>query len=327
VFRPDLMEQEAIKRNILISLENLKKHTILQREDGLFQVIKNDTNEVVRDGLKNEWEAGAVARFLETEIYPDNKDGVLNFRANNIYPDATEEQLPFVKVLDQYGYGEKKIKKFFNKLDIPDHAEIPAEEWEIDSFKFKILEKTDPLGAVLGNITSCCQTIEGFGSDCVYDGYNNPRSGFLVVYDKKGMIVSQSWIRFGQSGTLYLDNIETAGIYDESLNKNKENADKLRGAYIDWASKVKKERNYEGISVGSGYSDITFPGKKETRKYKKKEEFQKSHDLYTDIKKEVYRIASVFQKRLQKSALLKKPVMTKAASDFSNIIKAWKEIN
>jgi len=307
ISKTEKLEQYLLQHTeLLIPIENIENHYITQNEKGLFDIVQKDINKIVRSDIKDQQTAAIIIRILESEFYTDNQKGITKYRVDHKFPNATPEQYPFAEALDRYGYDEKVINKFFKKLRISEKPLIPSGEWKIGGFTFKILEKEDPLGVILGNITSCCQVIDGFAEDAVYDGYKNPRSGFLAIFDSRNRVVAQSWIRLGISNTLYLDNIEAIGLYDENVPENKKNFTKLRASYLDFAKKLKEERQYENVVCGGGHSDITFPGTKEIKKYKKKNEFGKTHDLYTDIGEHVYVMAIRNKKNWYKTSQKKK---------------------
>lgn len=185
--------------------------------------------------------------------YEDSMEGIMDYISKKSYPDATPEEMPFVKNLSWYGHSVDTIENFFHELNIPDEKVIEPGSFKVENFTFKILEKNDPLGVILGDMTSCCQVLDGMAEEAVYDGYNNPNSGFLAVYNEKGTLVAQSWLRLGQSNILYLDNIETITSYD----KNK----KLKSAFLNFSNILKQDRGFSSVVSGTGYSDIVFDNK------------------------------------------------------------------
>lgn len=233
-----------------------------------------------------------VAPIIEGQAiteFADNRQGIMSYIANKNYagvelPMESEVAQNFFSTLLVQGYAEKKIEKFLGKIIFPIEVNIPSIEKTIDKFTFKILEKTDPLGAILGNLTGCCQKIGGEAENCVYDGFNSPDAGFLAVFDNKEKVIAQSWIRLGppraeeeNKRVLYLDNIETTGNYGNHTD--------LKSAYIQFAEWIKKQRDYANVVAGEGYSDMKFPGRKRRALTKKTLEFPNSKKgIYTDLK-------------------------------------------
>ncbi|HUS49363.1 MAG TPA: hypothetical protein VMZ91_04315, partial [Candidatus Paceibacterota bacterium] len=170
----------------------------------------------------------SLSEGQERTEFPDNRQGIFDYIASINFagvelPIDSEIGKGFFSTLTSQGYSEEKIVKFLKKIKLPEVANILPVVKQIENFTFKILEKTDPLGSILGDLTGCCQTIKGVASDCVVDGYVSPDAGFLAVLNEKNKVVAQSWIRLGppieeEEGkrVLYLDNIETTGNYSNN---------------------------------------------------------------------------------------------------------------
>jgi hypothetical protein len=261
---------------------------------------------------------------LQGKYYPDNRKGLLSYESKRDIGDLNETQYKFYEQLQKF-VNTDLITRFFSKLNIPEKHYIPFDQTEIDGFVFKVLDKDDPLGAVLGNLTGCCQRLGGAGEECVYDGYNNPKSGFLAVFKGK-QIIAQSWLRVGTSGILYLDNIEANSIYDENYSEEKPKYNimelfqltdeqvvylsnslnergilgdsLLRNAFLKWGKHIRQKKNEQGeklfseVVVGGNYADVTFPDHNYNWTINMKEEFGDSSSIYSDLnKKQDYKIA------------------------------------
>jgi hypothetical protein len=269
---------------------------------------------------------------LMGKYYPDNRQGLLAWQSKKKLKNLPAEKAAMHPYLSQY-HGTEEIKKFLGKLRFPDYKYLSEDIKEINGFTFKILDKNDPLGSVLGDLTSCCQIVGGVGEKCVVDGYNNPMSGFLAVFRGKSLI-AQSWIRVGTSKTLYLDNIETIGSFNENyrkiedgnniksllfdnifdiLNQDKNSNDQkiindqqlLREAFIEWAKYIKEKTDQNGnkliagVIVGGQFSDIRFPEKLDENPIDFNKEFKSNSKIYTDLSEsENYRIAFNLKKML-----------------------------
>jgi hypothetical protein len=254
--------------------------------------------------------------------FPDNKAGLIkyktleNIKYSNNDIKINDQQFEFLNDLTKY-YDAETIIDFIQSLSISEEQFISPDETEIDGFTFKILEKNDPLGSVLGNITKCCQKIGGAGEACVFDGYENPNAGFLAVFFNE-KVVAQSWLRLGTSKTLYLDNIETietfseivtAGannnlikiklfmetgdnflknyIYNDYKNniKNDENIIKIKDSIKKWADYIKNKYKYTGVVVGSNFSDLKFEQYLFNQGINLKQEFGEYSSIYSDLRK------------------------------------------
>jgi hypothetical protein len=217
-------------------------------------------------------------------FYPDTPDGVLEFIASLQMSEEYNDN-PYVKMMLKEKTDVDKIKNFLTKLKIPKEKNIPSLSINLMGFTFKILEKDDPLGSVLGNITVCCQRMGYAGENCMIDGYNNPNSGFLVISDKD-KVIAQSWIRLSKDRKrLWLDSIETiyeynereinankttidSNLYDYFKNPNRKsvhetiikvkereetrNIQNLKKAYLQWAQWIKDQLGVQEVLCGGG---------------------------------------------------------------------------
>jgi hypothetical protein len=267
---------------------------------------------------------------LQEKYYPDNRKGLFEYKANiKIGENHDEIKTKMIVELSPYS-SDELIKKFVNRIKIPEQKYIQTDEVNINGFTFKILDKNDPLGSVLGNITKCCQIVGGAGEECVIDGYNNPMSGFLAVLEKN-KVISQSWLRIGKSKTLYLDNIETVSNFDENYkgsdnfmsndlgcmikinyfdvfenfkktdinsfnNKNKINL--LKESYISWSKYIKEKTDqngnklFSGVVVGGTFNDLNFHGKEYDTNINFNMEFGNSSSIYSDLRANInYKLA------------------------------------
>lgn len=77
------------------------------------------------------------------------------------------------------------------------------------------LNSSDPIAAVLGKVTGCCQSIDGAASTSVEYGITRPQSGFYVLRENKtNQIVAQAWVyRIGS--VMVFDSVEPQIVYRE----------------------------------------------------------------------------------------------------------------
>lgn len=94
-----------------------------------------------------------------------------------------------------------------NLPDIEVHGEGDAAGYRIVK-----LPINDKRALILGEITDCCQSIDGHSEQCVKDGVSLTDNGFYVILkeDKKGntKIIGQSYAWRSKSGGLCLDSVE-----------------------------------------------------------------------------------------------------------------------
>jgi hypothetical protein len=259
-------------------------------------------------------------------LFPDTYDGIMEYEASKKLPYLDEKLLPFASLIAKNGNRSWNIiswniiGNFLNELKIAETQTIPYDLYtNSQPFVFEILKKDNPLGTVLGDLTGCCQKIDGEGKSCIIDGYNNPDSGFLAIYNRK-KLVAQAWLRYSRTmNSLVLDNIEAVNVYDSNFyqidsefsygpslefsdmiferikntvnenNNNNENINKKREqlsqAIVEWAKYIKQKLNLKEVAVGTGYIDVKFNSSEiELKPIDVQEYFPETYNLYTDIK-------------------------------------------
>lgn len=185
-------------------------------------------------------------------------------------------------VVGKYGYTQEQfeyIQGIYNEAKtIKDKYVISADKAKgKNGITFRVIEKDDPLGFVLGDITNCCQHIGGAGESCVDDGYTNPNAGFLV-FEESGLdddgaptgetrILGQAYVWYDpQTKTVCYDNIEIpTKILDELRHGDRHgerlSTEALMDSVVESADAIMRAMNRKGIKVdrvttGQGYNDL-----------------------------------------------------------------------
>lgn len=163
--------------------------------------------------------------------------------------------------ISKYGYSQEdfdKLQRWFkigikngsNITSFPDEASCPI--------KFKLLAKDDPLGAVLGEITDCCQILNSAGESCLRHGMTDPNGGF-VVFKYEDRIIGQSWVWYNKKmKKLCFDNIEVPNSAKDLVRKNSTEFKKclIRAANSISNSMKENGNEVEIITMGKGYNDF-----------------------------------------------------------------------
>lgn len=91
---------------------------------------------------------------------------------------------------------------------------LPSLDVSLHGMTARWLPRDDPRGVMLGNLTSCCQSITGAGATAAWHGQENPDGAFLVwesetERDQFGSpkILAQAWV-WKAEGVMCLDSIE-----------------------------------------------------------------------------------------------------------------------
>ena len=181
------------------------------------------------------------------------------------YDNVDEENKEFALTVGRYGYSQsqfEELQNWYNKgKQIKEIKLFINEDEKEEEITYSLLSKNDPLNAVLGNITNCCQVIGGMGESCVKYGMTMPNSGF-ITFNYKDKIIGQAWVWYDEKGkTICLDNIEIPHRYLEKIHQNKN----VQKSFVDCLLRVEKnfkeEMNRRGlevnrVTVGEGYNDI-----------------------------------------------------------------------
>ena len=206
-------------------------------------------------------------RTLHTNRYADLllPEHVMNAVRTIEYYDVDSENELFALEIGKYGYTQKQfetLQEWYNKGKKIEEMKLFVEK---DSAKngitYTLLNKDDPLNAVLGNITNCCQVLAGMGQSCVEYGMTMPNSGF-ITFNYKGKIVGQAWVWYDESTkTICLDNIEIPHKYLEKINQNYEIQNSFIECLLRLEKSFKKEMMEKGleveyVTIGKGYNDI-----------------------------------------------------------------------
>lgn len=119
----------------------------------------------------------------------------------------------------------EELQNYFNKGKVIKSVQIlkVGEDLNNEQVRYEFINKDNPIGLVLGNITNCCQRIHGAGQDCMIIGATDPSSGFATI-NYNGKIIAQTWIWYDyKTKTIALDNIEVPEVYEKLVNKDLQN--------------------------------------------------------------------------------------------------------
>jgi hypothetical protein len=222
------------------------------------------------------------------------------------YENIDKGNEPLAQMVGKYGYSQKQFEQmqytYNNAKQIKDKYVITADKAkEQDGITYRVLQKDDPLGMVLGDITNCCQRLGSAGASCVDDGYKNPNAGFLVFEEQLSgedpRILGQAYIWYDPvTKTVCFDNIE---IPDGVLNELRSGANTDRKlSTLNFIKAVEKSAEgiitgmrakgveVERVTTGVGYNDLqteleTSFGKAETNNLA----YHRDYDGYSDAKK------------------------------------------
>jgi len=157
---------------------------------------------------------------------------------------------------------------------------IPIISGTVGEYTYEILEKSNPMGLILGYATDCCQVLTqgNQGAQCLMEGYRNENSTFFAV--KKGKkVVAQSWM-WSNKDVICFDSIEVLG---RDLNKNKD----ILTAYLETAEELVK-KGYKTVFAGADGNTIP-EGLRDSGKYLSPvpQELRLPFNCYSDAQGEI----------------------------------------
>ena len=262
------------------------------------------------------------------------------------YEDVDEGNEALALMVGRYGYSQEQfdqIQEIYNEAKgLDDKYVIQADRAKAkDGISFRVLEKDDPLGFVLGYITDCCQYYGNpSGGDCVDDGYRNPEAGFLVVEeeikDENGQptgehrILAQAYVWYDpETKTVCYDNIEIPDKILRELRSGSRQGEKisteaLMNSVVESADAIMSAMNRKGVKVervttGRTYNDLASElgkrfGKPESPPIAK----HRGYSGYTDADRAQYLIRTYDQTTKCYVAAIKDEI-AKAQNDIGEI--------
>jgi hypothetical protein len=171
------------------------------------------------------------------------KELIIKLRSN-IY--NSFENPSFANECAKWGIPVDKFPTLLNRFQKSKNITSTFEtnkRWTDGKLTARFLKRDDPKGIFLGNYTNCCQHPFNQGRTCAWYGLESKNSGFFVVEDAKGEIVSQSWAWISDDGGLCFDSVESK----DKLSR----VDQVRATYDLAIADLTKE--FHTITFGSNY--------------------------------------------------------------------------
>ena len=174
----------------------------------------------------------------------------------------------FALLVGSYGYTQsqfEKLQKWYNEGKIildEDMKLFISEDNKQKGITYKLLKKSDPVCAVLGNITNCCQIVSADGESCVEYGMKEPNSGF-ITFNYEGKIIGQAWVWYDEeSKTICLDNIEMPHNCFEKIQHNTLIKDNFIECIFRIENNFKSEMKKRGfkvdkVTIGKGHNELS----------------------------------------------------------------------
>jgi len=241
-----------------------------------------------------------VAEFKRKDEITEKDLNVFQYRVQKINSASKNKReqlknIPFKFWASFYRFNVTKITEIEELVELYEtnknnKCNIPVVSGKVGKYTYEILEKSDPMGLILGYSTDCCQVLtrdeDGDlmydGHQCLIAGYTNPKATFFVV--KKGNdIYAQSfvWERTTENGKiLCFDSIEILG---KDLTKNKD----VLKSYLEASEKL-IDKGYNIVIAGAD-GHIIPKGLKEIGTYLSpvQDDLKMDLDIYSDARDEI----------------------------------------
>lgn len=239
------------------------------------------------------------------------------------YTNIKEGNEKLAEIMGSYAYEQSyfdKAQEIFNKAKADKgKAFLCAERASHkNGLSFRLLEKDDPLGFVIGNITTCCQRLDDLNArTCVIDGYLNPKAGFMVFeqdqFDINGKvigkrIVGQAYVWYDpKTKTVCYDNIEVPiTLVDKLFSGDKKQGETFTSenfidTVIESADAIMRAMNVGGniverVTTGEQYNDLKDAlNKKFGRPETKNLAVHRGYSGYSDAKEKQFLIRTYDQ--------------------------------
>lgn len=225
--------QPTTASDLILQILN-RAHEIDKYYYQLREKIKHEISTKVRNNLKNSAREeksiiAIIEKVVNTELPPLSANTPLSelngYLSHLTYPRA-EENPEAAKLFNEYKQSNQTFERYLGLIPKDDDTAIPpitidgcdiAPEYK--DYELKKISSYDCRAGLLGRMTSCCQSLDDIGNDCVIDGITNPDSGFYILVKKATKvspekIVAQSWARRCNSKIL-LDSVESQSAFED----------------------------------------------------------------------------------------------------------------
>lgn len=237
--------------------------TVTDSEGETFDLLKNCYNNFakIQELYPNK---KVITRHDNERLTPEM---VANALREYKYDSVTNETEFLANTISKFGYSQSDFDKLSDwfiqgKAIRPEDMVLKVQgDDENQPVTYELLDKSDPLGAVLGDITNCCQTVNNTAESCVRYGMTQPNSGF-IVFKHGSDILGQAWVWYDEKAKqVTLDNIEVPRKVLEKISTNP----KIEHEILDCLDRLgsgfdkamnNKSHTLDRVTIGKGYNDF-----------------------------------------------------------------------
>lgn len=128
---------------------------------------------------------------------------------------SSKDMETLVSYISKKPHVASKISKL---LSTDTKSSVPEVTIKSGKITMRPVKKNDPLNLFIGNYSTCCQKITGYGESVALVGFNDENS-LNYVFEKDGKIWAHTWIILCKDGSLIMDSIEgNTGPYQSEIN-------------------------------------------------------------------------------------------------------------
>jgi hypothetical protein len=216
-------KEEAESQKLYSTIEQKEFETFREKSALAYtkranELQNKDKVTYVTDKLKEN--SDHINHVLQTKAVEFNEHislEILGLYASSLCYERAKENPIAASLFFEWGIPEESFNQYLslkpkdNETYIP-NVSIRGEEI-CEAYKGFTLEKLDPKNpeaAVLGKFTSCCQSLGFQGQPSTVHGITDEKSGFYVLRNSKGVIVSQCWAyRSPEDNNMVFDSVES----------------------------------------------------------------------------------------------------------------------
>ena len=267
-------------------------------KNNMTEILKNQMKQNEISKIQNQWDEIVQANLGQRITFDKCEKFLYEKRYKNV------EFVEISKLSSNCGYSQEQfeeVQNIYREQLKRKESSIPQIEGKCkgSEYTYKVLRLDDPTAIFVGELTDCCQAIDNAGESCMRHSTTSPNGRVLIVQDKTGKVLSQSWL-WRNKNVICFDNIEAVqkdsdnkkvvsteilkavkqaakdfveadkiGItkYEkekiEEIEKEKDSISKQE--YDEKIANLKKEikgQQLNKVTVGVGYTDISLSGLK-----------------------------------------------------------------
>jgi len=137
------------------------------------------------------------------------------------------------------------------ELKKPKNEKLFDLNYKTNNYSFRVLDDMSIEYFSVGIDTHCCQVLGGYGHDAAVDSFINPVASVLILDDKEGNILSQSYFHYvPEDNGFILDNVET-----NSNNINKAKID-INSCYAELGKYLKEKYDIKYFRCGLEWNKL-----------------------------------------------------------------------